>query len=538
MHSYRKIRRKERGMIMALSLMLLVILMTMGFTLISTSVTQMKEAANQQKSTRAFYYADAGIRMALKKLSLNDTPDALHQAKLAPADPRYPGLTASLVLMTSLNPQAYAECAKYYMEEIDYSNKVYKIVSYGWNTDGTLRTILCLVRKSSIPISSYAMLLGQSDRWVDMDQNGNPIDRGSVSWSEREKIDLGENGRIFVNSAIKFENFNSTFQGSSTDPGFSKRVEASNISSDQVGKMTQIYDSEEQKLFDYFAQSVDFNRLRMLSQEVKPPFSPMLPCGSPGARYTPYYWSYSCVSRCGAILPFMAPGTYLPTASMRSNYYIGLRLEGSYMRNYTNSSYWTYRVNQGPASGQHYDVSNLPPNGVVFFDTDVHIKGTVQGKLTIVSTQKIYIDGDLIIANPDSMISVITQKQILLDPPDFSRGGHPDDLNNNRALDIDAVLVATEGDIQFNFNSPKNVRNGKLNITGAIYSKNSPVFSSRSGQGLPDVNIKYDERLQVMKPAQFPQIDSEKEKEIMAKKGLSEWDIIYWQDMSAMETVY
>ena len=74
---HKSILRNEKGMVLAVTLMLIAILVLLGTTAVMTVTTDMKIAANYRSSTQAFYIAEAGLEAARNQLRTDIEASAL-----------------------------------------------------------------------------------------------------------------------------------------------------------------------------------------------------------------------------------------------------------------------------------------------------------------------------------------------------------------------------------------------------------------------------------------------------------------------------
>jgi Tfp pilus assembly protein PilX len=63
-----RILRNEKGMVLAVTLMLIAVLVLLGTTAVMTITTDLKIAGNYRSSTQAFYIAEAGLEAARNQL--------------------------------------------------------------------------------------------------------------------------------------------------------------------------------------------------------------------------------------------------------------------------------------------------------------------------------------------------------------------------------------------------------------------------------------------------------------------------------------
>jgi len=72
--NHKSILGNEKGMVLAVTLMLIAVLVLLGTTAVMTVTTDLKIAANYRSSTQAFYAAEAGIEEARTRMMNNFTP--------------------------------------------------------------------------------------------------------------------------------------------------------------------------------------------------------------------------------------------------------------------------------------------------------------------------------------------------------------------------------------------------------------------------------------------------------------------------------
>lgn len=92
--------RNEKGMVMAVILMLVAVLVILGTTGILTVTTDMKISANYRENARAFYDAEAGINVVLAKINEGsfdwpDSGDSQPVSVACPADFKFNGCAVS-----------------------------------------------------------------------------------------------------------------------------------------------------------------------------------------------------------------------------------------------------------------------------------------------------------------------------------------------------------------------------------------------------------------------------------------------------------
>ncbi|MBI2251599.1 MAG: pilus assembly PilX N-terminal domain-containing protein [Armatimonadetes bacterium] len=124
--------KKQRGMVLAVSLYVLVILMTLGFTLITTSIAELHNAENSKNSTLAFYLADAGIEEALANWANN--PLILNTLNTQPVSISYLCFSQDPRNGKTINQGIYTV----YMEKLPLKpgeSPLYKLFSFGFLID-------------------------------------------------------------------------------------------------------------------------------------------------------------------------------------------------------------------------------------------------------------------------------------------------------------------------------------------------------------------------------------------------------------------
>ncbi len=180
----------------------------------------------------------------------------------------------------------------------------------------------------------------------------------------------------------------------------------------------------------------------------------------------------------------------------------------------TTAEIWSIKTGQEefipePTPGAH----NLPANGIMFFEDNVWVDGTIQNKrITIVAAdmraspvlKNIIINGDITYSNGNKgkeAIGLIAQNNVLIP------------LKSPNTLKIDAALMAQNGYVgrePYDGNcGPEQLRD-KLTIYGAIttsgplgftyYSADGNTFES----GYAQVAITYDQNLLSAPPPKFP----------------------------------
>ena len=144
---------------------------------------------------------------------------------------------------------------------------------------------------------------------------------------------------------------------------------------------------------------------------------------------------------------------------------------------------------------------NLPPNGVIFCDNDINIKGTLDGKLTVASMQTINITDNLLYADP---YPYNTDPLTITDPPMDLLGL----IANNHIyipssapydLEINAAMIARTGKAYCSLSTTK----GQLIIRGSLCTSQLSYFASTSGHGYTDRDYYYDPSLYYHMPPNY-----------------------------------
>lgn len=152
-------------------------------------------------------------------------------------------------------------------------------------------------------------------------------------------------------------------------------------------------------------------------------------------------------------------------------------------------------------------VTDIAPTGVIRTTVDVHVKGVLNGQLTIYSADDIYIDDDLTyasdpISNPgsDDYLGLVAYHNIVV----------ADNAANNSTVNLQACLLAVTGEFRaqnWNTRTPA----GELRITGSIVQYNRGRIgdynwsTSTLSHGFRR-SYRYDTRLSNAAPPYFPTI--------------------------------
>ena len=186
-------------------------------------------------------------------------------------------------------------------------------------------------------------------------------------------------------------------------------------------------------------------------------------------------------------------------------------------------------------------VSTLAPNGVIYAkQVDIHLSGTLNGQVTIVSegssgggSGNVFLEGDMIY-NIDPMIPN-GEGGYKINPASVDADGKPIDMmgiiatnnisvatagnlggytNNvvNHNIHIDAGIFCNSGgfNVQNLGKSPVNVPLGSIYLQGAMTAGKEEVVADFAGNTLIDGynrNVIFDERLAIGPPIWFPYLD-------------------------------
>lgn len=161
---------------------------------------------------------------------------------------------------------------------------------------------------------------------------------------------------------------------------------------------------------------------------------------------------------------------------------------------------------------QNASLNTFAPNGVICVDRgNLHIKGTVKGKITLGATLSsgtgngnIYLDDDIVYStdpgssNCTDMLGIVSTNNVII----------TDNVANKRDIVINASIFSLKGGLQAeNYNRIPNC--GSIRLTGGLIeyqAQATGVFDSRTGRILNgyNSNIRFDERLMAQVPPSFP----------------------------------
>lgn len=203
----------------------------------------------------------------------------------------------------------------------------------------------------------------------------------------------------------------------------------------------------------------------------------------------------------GYHMTLRADGTYLLTkvTAVKPS---GNSRKGCWTRNYE-SGWGTLTIATEQALGTY----TLPNNGVVFFEDDLWVEGTVSNIRSTIAVgrfpeapgqyKKIILNHNLQYTHYDGndVLGLIAQGDI--------RVG----LESDNVLRIDGALIAQNGKVsRFEFNSactPYDVRSS-LTLFGSLATNQRYGFAWTTGSGYQSVNLQYDANLLYNPPPMFP----------------------------------
>lgn len=181
---------------------------------------------------------------------------------------------------------------------------------------------------------------------------------------------------------------------------------------------------------------------------------------------------------------------------------------------------------------KNYDLGDNSLNGIISSSKNVHVKGEVNGNVTLHSSKDVRIDGDVRYKdNPrnhdkgdppsDDYLGIVSEQQTIVD-----KDAHKDHGNNN--LDIDASIMALADNQSFRVEDYDDGRKrGELNIYGGLIQRSRGTVASLNGYGGISSgyakNYTYDSRFLSHSPKGFP------------KTGI--YDRYYWNSETDIKTI-
>ncbi|MFD2532492.1 hypothetical protein [Gracilimonas halophila] len=159
-------------------------------------------------------------------------------------------------------------------------------------------------------------------------------------------------------------------------------------------------------------------------------------------------------------------------------------------------------------------------NGVISVDGLTKVKGTVKGQVTLHSSEKIEIMGDILYdSNPldvgstsTDMIGMVSEGDVVVD-----RYAHEDNGSSDLTIQASIMALGTSFEVEnYSSGSPR----GTLNLVGGIVQKNRGAVGTFNSYGVASgytKNYVYDERLMHTVPPFYPRE--------------SVFSIVYWKDL-------
>jgi hypothetical protein len=153
------------------------------------------------------------------------------------------------------------------------------------------------------------------------------------------------------------------------------------------------------------------------------------------------------------------------------------------------------------------NLSDIAPTGAIHVQSDVLVKGVLNGQVTILSDYKIWIWDDIVYAddptvnpNSDDLLGLVAKEHILV----------ADNAQNNNDVNIQACLMAANGSFTAEAYDRRPV-SGELRITGSIvqYRRGAiGMFSRWTGSIVHGFSkrYKFDPRLKAISPPNYPYV--------------------------------
>ncbi len=177
---------------------------------------------------------------------------------------------------------------------------------------------------------------------------------------------------------------------------------------------------------------------------------------------------------------------------------------------FNNNSTVSYRFYSGHSWGSwnnNVQLSTIAPNGLIYSDGDVHVKGKIDGSVTVTSGKNIWIDGDVGVkddpqTNPNStqFLGLAADKKVII----------TNNSDNQNDCNITAsIYTGDDLEIEPETKSKQWPVSGKLTIYGSRTQQSTGAIGHFNGfgkivDGYEGVDI-YDKRLaKYNKPPQFP----------------------------------
>ncbi len=152
-------------------------------------------------------------------------------------------------------------------------------------------------------------------------------------------------------------------------------------------------------------------------------------------------------------------------------------------------------------------LSDIASQNAIYSTEDIRVKGVFNGQLTMLTTQNIWIDDDLVYAddpliNPasDDLLGLVAEQNIYV----------TDNGPNNNHVNIQASIMSVDGSFTAqNYNSRPVA--GNLNLTGSVVQKLRGAVGTFSGGSIMTGFLKryrFDDRLNEQYPPHYPFIKS------------------------------
>ena len=150
-------------------------------------------------------------------------------------------------------------------------------------------------------------------------------------------------------------------------------------------------------------------------------------------------------------------------------------------------------------------LSALAPNSIIYSSKNIHLKGKIDGSLTVVSNMNIWLDDDVGVVddprtNPGSaeMLGIVANKKIFV----TNNSANNDDINITAAMYTNQSFEAEDL-----FSRPKG---GHINLYGSLTQNQDGYTGVISGKSLThgyNLNYNYDWRFSTSAPPLFPLTD-------------------------------
>jgi hypothetical protein len=185
-------------------------------------------------------------------------------------------------------------------------------------------------------------------------------------------------------------------------------------------------------------------------------------------------------------------------------------------------NYWGNTYSCTKKQETSYKLSDY--NGLISVDGKVNVKGTVKGAVTLHSTQRIQIMGDIYYdtdpttdPNSTDLLGLVSEGDV-----DVDRDAHKDHGSKDLTIQASIMALGTSFGVE-SYNSGG--ARGKLNLLGGIIQKYRGAVGTFSGNNIStgySKNYVYDTRLQSTIPPSFPRE--------------SIFTIVYWKNKTVKKT--